>query len=78
MKNYTSYNAFIANNDVDLTKQKYEALLNLGLNKGKFNIILKYQYNIKENEFEVNKSLQYKEFINNSVTVGIKLYFKKY
>ncbi|MCF6365583.1 MAG: hypothetical protein L3J35_05210 [Bacteroidales bacterium] len=78
MKNFTEYNAFIANNDVDLTKQKYEALLNIGFKKGTFNILFKYQYNIKENEFEVNNTEQFKEYVNQSITVGIKWYFKKY
>ena len=78
MNNYTSFNAFIANNDVDVIKQKYEALLNFGFSKGKFNVFLKYQYNIKENTYEINDFETKKEYVNQSITGGIKWYFKKY
>ncbi|MCD4791881.1 MAG: tetratricopeptide repeat protein [Bacteroidales bacterium] len=78
MVNYTSYNAFIVNNDVDIIKQKYEALLNFGLAKGRFNLFFKYQYNIKENTFEINGVDNQKEYVNQSITGGIKWYFKKY
>lgn len=78
MKNYTDYNAYIANNDINLTKRKYEILVNLGFSKGIFNVFLKYQYNIKENYFEINDVAQSKEYVNQSITGGIKWYFKKY
>ncbi len=78
MKNFTAYNVFIVNNDVDITKQKYEALLNLGFSKGKFNIFLKYQYNLKDNSFEINGIENTKEYVNQSITGGIKWYFSKY
>ncbi|MEA2042602.1 MAG: hypothetical protein U9N85_08635 [Bacteroidota bacterium] len=78
LKNYTAYNALIANNDVDIIKQKYEALVNFGFNKGKFNLFFKYQYNLKENQYEVNNTDQYKDYVNQSITGGIKWYFNKY
>ncbi|MCF6183664.1 MAG: hypothetical protein L3J56_03385 [Bacteroidales bacterium] len=76
--NYTSYNAFIVNNDIDKTKFRLESYLNIGLAKGRFNIFLNYQYNIKENTFTINGSDSYKQYINQSITGGIKWYFKKY
>ena len=78
MKNYTAYNAFVANNDVDIIKQKYEALLNLGFSKGRFNVFFKYQYNIKENTFKINDIINQTEYVNQSITGGIKIIFKKY
>ena len=76
MKNYTSYNAFIANNDLDMIKQKYEVLLNIGLAKGRINLFFKYQYNIKENIYEINNVENYANYVNQSITGGLKLYFK--
>ncbi|NOZ35905.1 MAG: hypothetical protein GXO80_11480 [Chlorobi bacterium] len=76
--NYTSYNAFIVNNDIDKTKFRLESYLNIGFAEGRFNIFLNYQYNVKENTFTVNGVDSYKQYINQSITGGIKWYFKKY
>ena len=78
IKNYTAYNAFVAHNDVDIIKQKYEALLNLGFSKGRFNVFFKYQYNVKENSFKIDDIIKQTEYINQSITGGIKIIFKKY
>ncbi|NPA44075.1 MAG: tetratricopeptide repeat protein [Chlorobi bacterium] len=78
MKNFTSYNALIANNDIDGVKQRYEALFNFGFSEGRFNIFIKYQYNVKENIFEVNGLQNTIEYTNQSIIGGLTWYFKKY
>ncbi len=76
--NYTDYNAFIANNDPDKTKFRIESYLNFGLAKGRFNIFVNYQYDVKENKFKINNNDAYIQYINQTITGGIKWYFKKY
>ena len=76
--NYTTYNAFIANNDLDKTTLSADIYLNLGLAKGRFNIFLNYQYNQKENAFDINDTKQTKDYTNQIIAGGIKWYFKKY
>jgi len=78
MKNFTLHNSQIANNDLDIVKEKLEALLNFGLKKGKFNIFFKYEYNIKENSFTINNIDAKANYINQAITGGIKWYFQKY
>ena len=78
MKNFTSCDAFIVNNDLDLTKLNAEAFINIGLAKGRFNIFFNYQYNLKENTFTVNHIEQNINYTNQAITTGIKWYFKKY
>ncbi len=78
MKNYTLYNVMIANNDINIVKQKYEALVNFGINKGKFNIFLKYEFNKKENHYTINHVDVNTQYINQAITGGIKWYFQKY
>jgi hypothetical protein len=77
LHNYTEYNAFIANNDIDHVFTKYEGLLNIGLFKGKFNLFFKYQYNIKNNTFYINGIENTIPYINHSITGGLKWYFNK-
>lgn len=76
--NYTQYNAFITNNDLDKIKIRFENYLNIGFAKGRFNIFINYQYNIKENTYKINENKKTKEYINQTITGGIKWYFKKY
>jgi len=78
LRNYTQYNAFITNNDLDKIKMRFENYLNIGFAKGRFNIFLDYQYNIKENVYQINENQKSKEYINQTITGGIKWYFKKY
>ncbi len=78
MKNYTLYNVMIANNDINIVKQKYEVLVNFGINKGKFNIFLKYEFNKKENHYTINHVDVNTQYINQAITGGIKWYFQKY
>ncbi len=76
--NYTTYNAFITNNDLDKTKLSADIYLNLGLAKGRFNIFLNYQYNQKENTFDINDTEYQKDYTNQIIAGGIKWYFNKY
>ncbi len=76
--NYTAYNAFITNNDPDITKMSADIYLNLGLAKGRFNIFFNYQYNQKENTFSINDTEFQKEYTNQIIAGGIKWYFNKY
>ncbi|NPA68236.1 MAG: tetratricopeptide repeat protein [Chlorobi bacterium] len=76
--NYTEYNAFITNNDLDLTKLKAEIYLNFGLSKGRFNIFLNYQYNQKENTYLINDNEITEDYTNHIIAGGIKWYFSKY
>jgi hypothetical protein len=75
IRNYTELNSFIANNDLDKLTRRYEALLNIGLNKGKLNLFVKYQYNSKTNTFELNGINTYQPYISQTIAGGIKWYF---
>ncbi len=78
LKNFTQYNSFIVNNDLDKIKFRFENYINFGLAKGRFNIFLNYQYNEKENTFEINGTETNKQYTNQTITAGIKWYFSKY
>ncbi len=78
LQNFTQYNTFLTNNDLDKITLRFENYLNIGLAKGRFNMFISYQYNVKENTFEVNAIEQTKSYINQTITGGIKWYFKKY
>ncbi len=78
LHNFTEYNAFIVNNDLDKTKLRIENYLNLGFAEGRFNLFVNYQYNVKENDFDINGNENSAEYINQTITGGIKWYFRKY
>jgi tetratricopeptide (TPR) repeat protein len=73
--NFTEYNSLVANNDLDPIIRRYDALLNISLAKEKFNIFFKYTYNIKENEYKIYGISNTQNYINQSITGGIKWYF---
>ena len=78
LQNFTQYNTFLTNNDLDKITLRFENYLNIGLAKGRFNMFISYQYNNKENTFEVNTVEKTKRYVNQTITGGIKWYFKKY
>ncbi len=73
--NFTEYNAMIANNDLDIIKQRYEALFSYNSNNQKVNLFVKYSYNLKENKYKINSIPYSQDYINQSITGGIKWYF---
>jgi len=75
MQNYTEYNSFLANNDIDKTKMRFEGLLNYTFKKQKIDLFLSYQYNFKENTYLYNKAIKSQDYINQSVMGGIKFNF---
>lgn len=75
LKNFTEYNAIVANNDSDPITGRYEALLAVSTNKKNFNFFLKYSYNTKENEYKINSVINTQNYINQSITGGIQWYF---
>jgi tetratricopeptide (TPR) repeat protein len=75
LHNYTEFNSFIANNDIDHVLKRYEVLLNIGMAKGKFNLFIKYQYNIKNNSFEINGIDSDIDYSSQTIAGGLKWYF---
>ena len=75
MVNYTERDAFIVNNDIDITSFRFENMLNISLNKTRFNIFFLYRYNIKENIYKLNSNEITQNYINQSIIGGIKWYF---
>ena len=75
MLNYTEHSAFVANNDIDKNKMRIGGLLNIPLKKLKIDLFLKYQYNLKENEYLFNGTQKMQEYINQSIIGGIKYSF---
>lgn len=73
--NFTELDGLIANNDLDPILRRYNALLNISLAKTKFNIFFLYTYNLKENEYKINGIPYTINYINQSITGGIKWYF---
>ncbi len=74
-KNYTDYNAYIVNNNPDKTKINFENTINIGLKKGKINLFFYYQYNIKENTFEINNIEKRKTYTEQNFLFGINWIF---
>ncbi len=75
MINFTDKNAFVVNDDNDLTSFRFENMLNISLFKRKFNVFFLYRYNIKENTYILNSNTMTQHYINQSIIGGIKWYF---
>jgi len=75
MLNFTEYNAYVVNNDVDLTKWRFDALLNVSFFESRLNIFARYRRSEKENTYILDEQENQIKYINQSITGGIKWYF---
>ncbi len=73
--NFTDFNAFIVNNDIDKTKLRIENYINIGFNEGYFNVFFNYRYNIKENTYKINNANKAIDYNSQNILLGIKWYF---
>ncbi len=73
--NFTDFNGYIVNNDVDKLKFRFENYINLGFKKGTFNVFANYRYNVKEATYTVDDIDKKTEYNSQNIFLGVKMYF---
>ena len=53
-------------------KLRYETMLKYAFKGGRLGLFFKYQYNIKENNYSVFDTEKSQDYINQSITGGVK------
>ena len=75
MYDFSDFSGTAVFNGTDSYLFRAETMMSIFLFRGKFNVFVNYQYNRKQNSYILNNQNLTKNYINQSITGGIKWNF---